>query len=446
MTGDGTEATWSVAELHEAVNGLLGQAFGSTVWVSGELRSLHRSSAGHSYFELVEPDSDGKQGSPRLSVTLFKGNRQRVNAQLKSHGGGVSIEEGTIVRIGGELRTYAAQSRLQLLMREIDPSFTLGVAQQRRDITMAALLADDLLDANAALAIAHPPLEIGVVTSRGSAAEADVLHELTSAGIGFRIRTIDARTQGAEAESTLVAALRTADDLGLDVILLVRGGGSRSDLAVFDSERLGRTIAALATPLLTGIGHETDRSVADEVAHAAHKTPTAAASAVVHQVRMARSELADAAEAVSVAGNARRSRADTLLSNATRTAAIACRGHLAREDRGLQDRLARVASGAPLSLDRIASTLESPVERIPRGVRNGVERAGVRLEHLADLIAARDPAHLLASGWSITRTTEGDLVTSPDGLADGSTLVTTVAGGSISSVVESHDNGERIPE
>ena len=87
-----TEPTWSVGELHEAVTGLLEHAFGQTVWITGELRSLHRSAAGHSYFDLVEPGTDGTHGAARLSVTLFGGYRQRVNAIVRRHGDANSVQ------------------------------------------------------------------------------------------------------------------------------------------------------------------------------------------------------------------------------------------------------------------------------------------------------------------------------------------------------------------
>jgi exodeoxyribonuclease VII large subunit len=435
VADDRPEVTWSVTELHEAVKGLLGHAFGTRVWVTGELRSLHRSAAGHTYFDLVEPGSDGAPGSAHLAVTLFSGHRQRVNATVRRHGDSVRIAEGTILRIGGELTTYPAASRLQLVMTAIDPAYTLAVTQQQRDRTMAALAAEGLLERNGRLPVPHPPLHLALVTSRNSAAEADVLSELERSGMGFRVRRIDARTQGAEAEALLVAALRTAESLEVDVVLLVRGGGSRTDLGVFDSERLARTIAGLGVPVVTGIGHETDRSVADEVAHSAHKTPTAAAASVVERARRARRELDEATGALATAARGRLLRAGAELGAASRTASVACRGHLAREAQGLEDRLARVLAAAPRSVDRRGAALAAAIDRLPGAGRASLGRAATRLGQLEALVAARDPAHLLAAGWSITRTAEGDLVTTPEGLAPGTVLSTTVSGGRLTSVV-----------
>ncbi len=239
-----------------------------------------------------------------------------------------------------------------------------------------------------------------------------------------------------------MAALRTADDLGVDVILLVRGGGSRADLGVFDSEWLGRTIATLTTPVFTGIGHETDRSVADEVAHSAHKTPTAAASALVDQARTARRQLDTAAASVATAGAGRVLRAHNTLGVATRTTAVACRGHLGRESRLLEDRLVRVLDSAPLSVRAPAPPWRQTPQRVANAARSSRDRCAERVEGLAALVSARDPGHLLALGWSITHTDGGQLVRSRDDVAAGSTLVTTVADGTIVSEVDtSSDEG-----
>ena len=123
------------------------------------------------------------------------------------------------------------------------------------------------------------------VTSVGSAAYEDVLGELTASGIGFRVLVADARVQGNGAEASMLRALHALRRCSCDVVLLVRGGGSRTDLVAFDGERLARAVAAMPAPVFTGVGHEIDDSVVDRVAAASYKTPTACAAAVVELAR-----------------------------------------------------------------------------------------------------------------------------------------------------------------
>jgi exodeoxyribonuclease VII large subunit len=430
-----TETTWSVPELYDTLSEVIEEHFGSRTWVTGELRSLNRSNKGHRYFELIEPGSEGDYNAPRLKVTLFAGNRKRVNATLNETGSAVRIEEGTVLRICGDLRTYAARSTLQLVMTGIDPSYTLGVVSQRREAVLAALRAEDLIGVNAKLAVPYPSMHLALITSTRSAAAADTLHELERAGIGFHLVTLDARTQGAEAESTLVAALRTAEELSVDVVLLVRGGGSASDLSVFDSELLARTIAGLEVPVFTGVGHETDRSVADEVAHTAYKTPTAAAAAIVAMATDARRSLEQVAASVSTAALGTTMRAERDLRAAARSSAFACRQHLEREDKLLSARLERIGAAAPLALGRLDVRVDQLARRTTSAVEPSLDRATTRLESLAALTSARDPRKMMELGWSVSHDVDGNLVRSITDVAPGDDVLTTVADGTFTSTV-----------
>ncbi|MCU1352100.1 MAG: xseA, partial [Acidimicrobiales bacterium] len=284
--GEASDApTWKVAELAAHLGRLLAGAFPADVWIEGQIRDLSRAASGHVYFQLTEPTPAGEQPPSQLAVVLLAPERRHVNNLLMAAGGGVRMEDGIEVRIAGRLRWWTPRGTVQLRMSSIDPDFTLGRLVADRDRTLAALAADDLIAANGRLAMPLVPQRIGLVTSVGSAAYADFLAELETSGFGCTVRVADARTQGLGSELSLIAALRDLALDGVDVVALVRGGGARTDLVAFDTERLARTIAAMPVPVLTGIGHEIDRSIADEVAHTSYKTPTAVAAALVDRIR-----------------------------------------------------------------------------------------------------------------------------------------------------------------
>ena len=433
--GSGTEKTWEIGELLDAVAGLVEHRFGGRTWVTGELRSLSRSPAGHRYFELVEPGTDGDHGSARLAVTLFDSQRQRVNAKVIRAGNKVQIAEGTELRICGQLRTYAPQSRIQLNMTDIDPAYTLGVISQRRELALAALTAAGLTELNGSLSLAEPAIRVGLVTSRSSAAAADVLDEIQSSTVGFEVLCIDARTQGRDAELSLVAALRTAEELRVDVVLLVRGGGSSSDLSVFDSETLGRAIARLSVPVFTGIGHETDHSVADVVAHSSHKTPTAAAAAIVRSAEAVEHRLASLTASISSAAEGAALRAAASLQSRARAATVAARRHVAHEEQLLGVRLERVATAAPRALDAARALTDDLASRAASASRLRVERAQQVVDRQAELVAARDPARMMELGWSVAHGASGELIRRAGDVAPGDSIRTTVAGGTVVSEV-----------
>ena len=135
------------------------------------------------------------------------------------------------------------------------------------------------------MALAPVPLRVGLVTSLDSAAHADMRRVLDGSGLAFKVFEADTPVQGADAPEAIAAAIRAVTGTGVDVVVLARGGGSRTDLVAFDHEIVARAIASCERPVFTGIGHETDRSVADETAHTACSTPTAAARAAVQAVK-----------------------------------------------------------------------------------------------------------------------------------------------------------------
>lgn len=431
----GAAPTLTVGELSARIAQFTAKAFPADLWVEGQIRNLSRSAAGHVYFDLAEPTPSGQTPRAQISVTLLAPERKHVNEQLKRAGGAVRMEDGIEVRLNGRLRWYTPRGTLQLKMHGIDPAFTLGRLQVDRERVLAGLTADGLLRANGAVPMALVPLRIGLVTSRGTAAHADVLAELTASALAFTVREVDARTQGSSCEPSVTKALRRLAHEKVDVILLVRGGGARTDLAAFDSELIARTIAASPVPVLTGIGHEVDRSIADEVAHAAHKTPTAAAAAVVAHVRRFLDQIDEqwvharrAALASATQADARLDRRADRVGRATRRSLARATGSLDAADRRTVFASTRVLDRADAGLDQlVALTVRRGPQAIGRSTRQ-LDTIGARLR-------AHDPGHALARGWTITTTVDGQPVRSVTDLAAGAELVTRFATGTVTSKV-----------
>ncbi len=431
----GRSDTWTVAELAAHIGRVTATAFPDDVWVVGQMRNLSRAANGHAYFNLAEPTAAGDNPRAQLSVTLLAPERRHVNDQLKRAGGAVRMADGIEVRIQGRLRWWAPRGVLQLRMHGIDPAFTLGRLQADRDRILAALAAEGLLDANGRHALPLVPLRVGLVTSIGSAAHADVLAELQGSGLGFTVRTVDARTQGADAVSSVVRGLRRLAADGVDVILLVRGGGARTDLAAFDADAVARAIALLPVPVFTGIGHEVDRSIADEVAHTAHKTPTAAAGELVDRVRRYLARVDETWAAARRAASATASVADARLDRrAARTGRAALRT-LDRHQHRLDQAAHRTGRGASRVLDRAHVALGDHAADTASRARRSVVRTDRLIDGLDARVRAHDPQLALARGWTITTTADGRLVGRVADLAPGTELRTRFADGIATSTV-----------
>lgn len=403
--GDGDQ-TFTVGGLTEAINQQLRAGFGRGVWVAGEVSGL-RVSGAHTYFSLVE-EIDGAKAT--LAVSLFANVKRTVMPKLAANR--VELTDGTKVRIRGTLDVYAPSGRLSLKVSDIDPQFTLGDITAARDAVMARLAADDLLDRNARVPVPVMPLRVGVVTSIGSAAWHDFRDEIVRSGFGFHLLGIDARVQGDQAETMVAAGIATAVAHSVDVIVVIRGGGARNDLAAFDSETIARAIAMCPVPVWTGLGHEIDRTVADEVAHTAHKTPTACADALVDLV------------------TARAQTAEALWASIASTAATRVTAHGA----ALTNRASRVAARTHQAVARSDERLRARTDRLAR-VGAVLDRAEAGIVERARRVELLDPARLLERGWSITTDADGRPLRSTAQVAVGAMLTTRVADGTVTSTV-----------
>ncbi len=406
--------TLSVEELSHLLKDGLATLFPEDLWVEGQVSNFHDARSGHAYFDLVEPSAvPGRAVAAKLSVALFKGARIGVDHTLAA-AGELALANDLQLRIRARLDFYPPSGRLQLIMNGVDPAFTLGRLAAERERLLHALADEGLLRANRANPIPVPPLRVGLVTSIGSAAHADFSEEISRSGFPFTILERDARVQGDGSAVDLAEALHMVATHQPDVIALVRGGGSATDLAAFDAEVLARTIATLDVAVVTGIGHEVDRAVADEVAHTAFKTPTACAVAIVGQVAAFADAVADLQESIAQRAGASTARATDLL----------------------DDLAQRTARSATAVLDRRAERLDNLVERLRRSPLATLDRQAERLAGITNNLRALDPARILARGWSITRLADGTLVRSVTDTTVGDTLVTHVAGGTVTSTVD----------
>lgn len=447
------EPTYSVSQLCGEVRDFLGEAF-SAVWVVGEAQRVRPSQRGHLYFELVEKgERDEIVG--KLEGVIWKGDLLRVRRVLGASG--QQLRDGMQVRVRGSLDFYAPAGRIQICVRDVDPAFTLGLLEQRRRETLAALAAAGLMERNRALPMPDLPLDIALITSHGSAAYHDFLSGLRESGYGFRVLFVHASVQGKEAEREVVSALSSLRGLPIDLAVLIRGGGSRSDLAIFDSRVIAEAIATAPFPILTGLGHEIDVSIADMVAHSSYKTPTKVAELLVEQVarrelaldelrrrlvrealeplRAGREALGRAERGVSLARMRLAAAGDRLEEHARALARLG-RSGLRQAERRQRELRVRLAELAPRIVEGGAKERVRLGERIAGSARGRLREARATIQGMERLCTQLSPERTLERGFSLTRGPGGALLRDPSQVAAGDLVTTRLAGGTLTSRVE----------
>ncbi len=250
----------SVGALLVGLQGLFEDRVGS-VWVVGEISNLHRAASGHSYFTLK--DEEGQ-----IRAVLFRGAAGRIPFE---------IEEGLEVVVLAEVSIYAARGDLQLIIRRLEPRGQ-GALQLAFEQLRGRLAAEGLFDEDRKRDLPNFPRRVGIVTSTEGAAIRDVIEVSAGQFPTTPLLISPSRVQGEGAELEIASALRRLESVDdIDVVLLVRGGGSLEDLQAFNREAVARAIAECEIPIVSGVGHETDVTIADLVADARVPTPSAAA-------------------------------------------------------------------------------------------------------------------------------------------------------------------------
>ena len=427
---DGGVPTLSVGELAEAINGALRRSFSDGVWVRGEIQGWSERGP-HAYFRLVEETEEGKAS---VNVQFFAPSRARLKPLLMKHR--LRLADGLKVRIFGHLDFFAPSGQLGLKMSGIDPRFTLGELALQRDDVVRRLVAAGLYDLNKRRRLSAAPLRVGVVTSLQGAAWADFLHEIERSALAFQLRVIDVRVQGEWAVTEVSAAVRTlARHPDLDVVAVIRGGGGRTELATFDHEAIATAIAMSPLPVFTGLGHEIDRAVADDVAHSALKTPTACAAALVERALQFRQATEDVWAAIERRGATAVAAAEAEVAALAHQIRQRVVSSVERGDERLAQRVLRLRGGAERVLERADQrvlTARATVARTPRLL----EPEARHVEAVAERVRLLDPAVTMARGWSITRTADGRTVRTAAEVQPGDEIITTFASGTARSRVE----------
>ena len=414
---------WDVGALCRAVADALEARF-NPVAVRGEITGFSRASSGHCYFTL-------KDGQGQIRCAMF-----RRAAMLLAD----VPRDGEMVELRGKLAVYEARGDLQLIVESLQRAGQGALFEQFLRLK-ARLESEGLFDAARKRELPVMPRAIGLVTSPGAAALHDVVTALRRRVPHLPVVLAPALVQGAAAPASLCSALRSLYRMAdpaqavpgqppVDVILLVRGGGSIEDLWAFNDEQLARTVAQSPVPLVSGVGHETDFTIADFCADLRAPTPTAAAE-LVAQPRANWLAGMDAlsgrlADSLQRQLDLRHQRLDTAAQRLGRPSSL-----LARQELRLSRLAQQLRHGAAWTAQRLAQRQDGLADRLPRAVEQAVALRARRLEHAALRLELLDPRLVLQRGYALLTDGQGRPVTQTDQVRTGDGVRAAVSDGTI---------------
>lgn len=406
----------SVSELNRSVRDLLERRF-PLGWIAGEISNFKRYDSAHCYFTL-------KDAGAQVRCVMFRGRAQYLDWQPK---------EGMQVEVRALVTLYEPRGDFQLNVETMRRA-GLGPLFEQFLRVKEKLEREGLFDAAAKRDIPAFPRTIGVVTSLAAAALRDILTTLKRRNPSIHVIVYPVPVQGNGAADKIAAMLATASRRNeCDVLLLARGGGSIEDLWQFNEEVVARAIRACAIPVVSGIGHETDFTIADFAADLRAPTPTAAAETV----SPSRDALFDRlAELVERATRGTLRRLDTEIQRVDGLARrlVHPRARLAASGRLLGQVVARLHAARP-DIARLERERSELARRLAFAMRQTLLHSGKTLERLRASLASLDPTAVLGRGYSLTRNAKGEVVRNAAQLAEGEPITSTFSQGSAVSVV-----------
>ncbi len=367
----------SLSELNLQIKKTLEDQLNSSYWIVAEIAQLQLNSSGHCYLELVQ--KEGNQVIAKARATIWAYSYRNISAWFARITGndlavGMRILANTKV-------TYHEVYGLSLNIKDIDPAYTLGEREKAKQEVIAKLESDGVMEMNKELSLPIVPQKIAVISSETAAGYGDFLNQLEENGFGYKVHhhLIPASMQGDKAPESIINALHKIIDSEVEVVVLIRGGGSQLDLDCFDDYELCSHIAQFPLPILTGIGHERDTSIADMVSHTQLKTPTAVAEFIIQGFNAFDTSLNDLFSSISTIGES----------------------YIQVEKENLTQLLGRLN----LRTQQLVQSNNSQLDHIKQNIEHKSEaqltRNKNKLTSIEQKINLLNPVHLLKRGYSV---------------------------------------------
>jgi exodeoxyribonuclease VII large subunit len=430
---------FSVRELNLAAKQLIEGGL-PLLWVRGEISNFVSAASGHWYFSL-------KDEMAQVRCVMFRHKSQYLDFKPAN---GMQVEVLALATL------YEARGDFQLTLEKMRPA-GLGALFEAFERLKAKLESEGLFDADRKRDLPLLPRQIGIVTSPQAAALRDVLRTLANRMPNVPVVLYPTPVQGEGAGQKIAQAIKTASQRAeCDVLIVCRGGGSIEDLWAFNEEVVARAIAASHIPVVSGVGHETDSTIADFVADLRAATPTAAAQAVVPERQELRQRLRLGGQQLQRALSRRFEQgmqqldfmqrrlvhpAQRILQQTERLGAVQLRMRLAhtytvQHRQGHWSSLWQRLRGQRPDVARLLEQQTNHTRRLGSAMRSTIDRHDARLIALQQHLQLLDPQQVLARGYSMVRDARGGIVVNSDRIASGDTLEITFAQGGAKVVVQ----------
>lgn len=404
----------SLFELNEYIRRVFALNFQEAIWVRCEIAQIN-ASRGHYYLNLIEKSVEKETVIAQSSAIIWASQYRQLRRKHKKLLDDL-LQNGRAVLLQVKV-DYDERYGLKLMVEDIDPSYTMGQMELQRQAILKALLKQGLLNKNKEVPLPTVIQRVAIISSESAAGLQDYLNQIATNPYGYQLsnQLFTAAMQGANVEKEVLQQLKRIAFVkeNYDAVVIIRGGGSKLDLAAFDNLAIGQAVAKFPLPVLVGIGHEIDETILDRVAHTSLKTPTAVAEFLINRLLHFESNVVEHKNFILNAAN-----------------------YLLQEEKSQLTYLQKMLQlQANTQLKGAKTELTQLQIRLPLATKNHLTLAKHSLAQLEKVCELLAPETALKRGFSIT-THNGKVVTDKKQVKKGDILITQLLKDSIKSTVE----------
>ena len=405
------------------------------IWVNGVITQINAKGK-VVYLSIADFDEGDVKPKATMPLVCFSSRYEYLQEKINNCPEPFTLREQLKVNVLIKAELYIPSGKLQAQILDIDPVYTIGELALTKAAILKRLVSEGLVHKNKSLPLAYTPVRIGLITGEGTAAFKDFTTKLKESPYLFKVKNAFAKMQGDETEASILRALEILrQDNSIDVVCIIRGGGAKTDLNFFDSEALCRAVANYPIPVFTGIGHEIDKSLLDEVAYLSCITPTDTAKKIIERVEESWNNMVTSAQEL-----ATKSKDYLTVCNQDLTAkAMYLQKFVTRRIQDEKTKLAVSQNSMQKNLQYLFKSerdlLRRNIDGLKQGSRKILDLAKSNFALFETKVKNADPATTLAKGYSLTLDSNGKFIRNATQVKSGDRLITRFKDGNVESVV-----------
>lgn len=449
---------YSLSELTEQIKDTLNSNFDSYYWVKAEISQINVNYSGHAYLQLIEKSETNDTIVANLRAVIWS-NKYNIISAYFTESTGTSLVAGIKLLVKVELSFHNVYG-LSLIIHDIDPAYTLGDFAKKRQEIIEQLQKDGVFDLNKSLEFPLVPQRVAVISSYTAAGYADFTEHILNNEYSYNIQVklFKAVMQGEKTEQSVIRALNkiAEEEDNFDVVAIIRGGGAKIDLSAFDSYNIAANIAQFPLPVITGIGHQIDLSIADMVAYKSVKTPTAAADFIIQKIANFDFQISDLFDKIVNKASEYLFEQNRTLDYFQNNLSVSIKNFLYNSNLELSSIEKKINTAAYNKLNTEKSKLIKLSEKINylskfkieseknnlkniklqtyNSIKDYLIKNKKKLDEIELILDNNDPKHILKLGYTITRK-DGKVVKNPDSLKSDDIIETTFSSSTIKSKI-----------